>query len=622
MQLTYPGVYVTEVPSSVRPISTVSTSIAAFVDRFATGEVDTAVQIFGMADFDRLYGGISANSPASYQIAQFFLNGGPSAWVVRVAPDATTASFVVAGSFTATAANAGAWGNAIRLSIEPVMDGTAVSTKLFNLTVARYASHDAVGMPIAAERYVGLSNDPANARFFSTVVNASSQLVRLTAVSASPALPAPTGTLGAQLGVITGIGDFDGKIFTAQYAAEPAVSVTLAVPASVKTSTDLRVLRGLVEAQLQQKAATSGSALARATVTLIGRALWIGLDQRAPGYKASNTITTTGAELQLTGTPSALEIPLGATTATAGTDADEPSAHDLIGDPSLHTGLYALDRADLFNILSLPQLSEMTTGEMTYGFSRALEYCQQRRAFFLIDPPSTVTTPPAVEQWVSDNASLIASADSAIYFPRIEIPDPANNFQLRSIGASGTVAGIYAKTDTDRGVWKAPAGIDAVMRGVANLDYPLSDGENGALNPQGIDCLRNFPVYGQVVWGARTLYGADARASEWKYIPIRRLALMIEESLFRGTKWVVFEPNDEPLWAKIRQNVGAFMTGLFRQGAFQGSTPDKAFFVKCDGETTTANDRNLGVVNIEVGFAPLKPAEFVVLKIQQIPDLT
>jgi hypothetical protein len=130
-----------------------------------------------------------------------------------------------------------------------------------------------------------------------------------------------------------------------------------------------------------------------------------------------------------------------------------------------------------------------------------------------------------------------------------------------------------------------------------------------------------FPVYGQVAWGARTLLGADVMASEWKYVPIRRLALMIEESLFRGTKWVVFEPNDEPLWAKIRQNVGAFMMGLFRQGAFQGGTPDKAFFVKCDGETTTANDRNLGIVNIEVGFAPLKPAEFVVLKIQQIPDI-
>ena len=119
-------------------------------------------------------------------------------------------------------------------------------------------------------------------------------------------------------------------------------------------------------------------------------------------------------------------------------------------------------------------------------------------------------------------------------------------------------------------------------------------------------------------WGARTLNGADVEASEWKYIPVRRFALFLEESLYRGTKWVVFEPNDEPLWSQIRLNVGAFMQSLFRQGAFQGLTPKDAYFVKCDGETTTQNDINNGIVNIVVGFAPLKPAEFVIIQIQQI----
>jgi phage tail sheath protein FI len=142
--------------------------------------------------------------------------------------------------------------------------------------------------------------------------------------------------------------------------------------------------------------------------------------------------------------------------------------------------------------------------------------------------------------------------------------------------------------------------------------------ENGELNPLGINCLRSMPAIGPVVWGSRTLKGDDRLASEWKYIPIRRLALYIEESLYRGTQWVVFEPNDEPLWAQIRLNVGAFMHNLFRQGAFQGSTPREAYFVKCDKETTTQNDRNLGIVNIVIGFAPLKPAEFVIIKIQQI----
>jgi phage tail sheath protein FI len=180
------------------------------------------------------------------------------------------------------------------------------------------------------------------------------------------------------------------------------------------------------------------------------------------------------------------------------------------------------------------------------------------------------------------------------------------------------MAGIFARTDATRGVWKAPAGIESTLRGVQGLGYELTDGENGVLNPVGINCLRNFPVIGRVAWGARTLRGADELADEWKYIPVRRLALMIEESLFRGTKWVVFEPNDEPLWAQIRLNVGAFMNNLFRQGAFQGTRARDAYLVKCDKETTTQNDIDRGRVNIFVGFAPLKPAEFVIIQIQQL----
>jgi len=167
-------------------------------------------------------------------------------------------------------------------------------------------------------------------------------------------------------------------------------------------------------------------------------------------------------------------------------------------------------------------------------------------------------------------------------------------------------------------VWKAPAGTEASLVGVSGMRTVLTNDENGVLNPKAVNCLRALPVYGTVLWGARTLRGNDEVGSEWKYIPVRRTALYIEESLFRALKWVVFEPNDEPLWAQIRLNVGAFMHDLFRQGAFQGRTPREAYFVKCDSETTTQNDINRGVVNILVGFAPLKPAEFVVLQIQQM----
>ena len=240
---------------------------------------------------------------------------------------------------------------------------------------------------------------------------------------------------------------------------------------------------------------------------------------------------------------------------------------------------------------------------------------------FLVDPlsdwdkPADAIAPTGVDGSVF---GLARSPNSALFFPRIISPDPLRDGQLEPFAPCGAMAGIMARTDASRGVWKAPAGIEATLSGVSDLTVNMTDHENGLLNPLGVNCLRSFPVIGRVSWGARTLEGADQLASEWKYIPIRRLALMMEESLFRGTKWVVFEPNDEPLWANIRLNVGAYMMSLFRQGAFQGTSPKDAFFVKCDAETTTQNDRNNGIVNIVVGFAPLKPAEFVVISIQQI----
>ncbi|MEM6353555.1 MAG: phage tail sheath C-terminal domain-containing protein, partial [Cyanobacteria bacterium P01_D01_bin.14] len=210
------------------------------------------------------------------------------------------------------------------------------------------------------------------------------------------------------------------------------------------------------------------------------------------------------------------------------------------------------------------------------------------------------------------------SKNSAVYFPMLVQPNSLRDNQMEEFSPVGAVAGIYARTDAQRGVWKAPAGTEATLVGVPKLEVSLTDAENGELNPLGLNCLRTLPAAGRVVWGARTLQGDDRLASEWKYVPVRRTALFIEESLYRGTQWAVFEPNDEPLWSQLRLNIGAFMQNLFRQGAFQGSTPQEAYLVKCDRETTTQNDINLGIVNVIVGFAPLKPAEFVILKIQQL----
>jgi len=237
----------------------------------------------------------------------------------------------------------------------------------------------------------------------------------------------------------------------------------------------------------------------------------------------------------------------------------------------------------------------------------------------LVDSPSSWTHPANVTNSGTGVDSLgLRDENSALYYPRLTIADPLQENRTIDFAPGGAIAGVIARTDAQRGVWKAPAGTEATLAGVADVDYRLTDGEQGQLNPLGVNGLRVFPVVGSVVWGARTLKGADRLASEWKYLPVRRLALFLEESLFRGTQWVVFEPNDEPLWSQIRLNVGAFMNNLFRQGAFQGSSPRDAYLVKCDKETTTQNDIDLGVVNIVVGFAPLKPAEFVVLKIQQL----
>ena len=286
------------------------------------------------------------------------------------------------------------------------------------------------------------------------------------------------------------------------------------------------------------------------------------------------------------------------------------------GKQNAKQGLYALRKADLFNILCIPPYLESGDVDNASLVAEAAVFCEEHRAMLLVDPPSTWVDKDTAKRGL--DALGTTSRNAAVFFPRLTQPDPLRDGQTADFAPCGAVAGIFARTDTNRGVWKAPAGLEATLVGVPKLSVPLTDAENGELNPLGINCLRAMPAAGRVVWGARTLEGDDRRASEWKYIPVRRTALFIEESLYRGTQWAVFEPNDEPLWAQIRLNLGAFMQNLFRQGAFQGKTPQEAYFVKCDKETTTQNDINLGVVNVVVGFAPLKPAEFVVIAIQQI----
>ncbi len=304
-----------------------------------------------------------------------------------------------------------------------------------------------------------------------------------------------------------------------------------------------------------------------------------------------------------------------------GDDGSAPQYAEYLGSESAQTGFHALDPVDLFNLMVIPEDEEVDGTTLASLWGPASTYCKSRRAFLLVDPPTAWTDSSSGRPTVTGDPSLIndmrisiEKGHSAVFYPRLQYNASGIT---KTIAPAGAIAGLMARTDANRGVFKAPAGIEAGLKNVLGVTVELTDAENGVLNKKGVNCIRVFPN-GLVNWGSRTLDGDDDFGSEWKYIPIRRLALMIEESLFRGTRWVVFEPNDEPLWAKIRMNLNAYMTSLFRQGAFQGSSPRDAFFVKCDAETTTQDDRNKGIVNIKVGFAPLKPAEFVVISIQQM----
>ena len=310
---------------------------------------------------------------------------------------------------------------------------------------------------------------------------------------------------------------------------------------------------------------------------------------------------------------------------SGGADSGSLVDSDYLGDPKTQIGLYALQKADLFTLMCIPP--DARDGDTSPAvYKAAMKYCHDRRAMLIVDPPVAwgKVAATAAANAISGFQTLgyagqgELARNAALYFPRVVKPDPLRENQPDVFPPSGIIAGIMARTDATRGVWKAPAGADAALSGIQGLQVNLNDGDNGQLNPLGINCLRNFRAYGNVAWGARTLRGSDQLADDYKYVPVRRLVLMIEETLYRSTQWAVFEPNDEPLWSQLRLNIGAFMHDLFRQGAFQGQSPKDAYFVRCDSTTTTQSDINKGIVNIMVGFAPLKPAEFVVIYIQQI----
>ena len=662
---TYPGVYIEEIPSGVRTITGVATSITAFVGRAQRGPTNKAATINNFSDFDRNFGGLWLGSNLGFAVRDFYLNGGSQAIIVRLFhslfadeaerakveaaanevagaaigavsvaaaktaanakrdeinnDDAKTAAEKQAAEAVATtinevadntakaeldkiagaaakkaapfakaklsvgavkleAANEGAWGANLRGAID--LDNIS-DPNLFNLTV-----RDA-GTGGSTERFLNLSVDSNSSRRADKVLAAESKLALWDGVW--PATPPDLANIRKAL-----------KDLDDAKKAQPPNPATIAQ------------MQDALWQLNQDKVTQAESKYARAKKALEDK---------------QNADPSADVSAEKTAVENARKAVEAATQAMA--DAVSDGSYLTINDflpPNSKTekkGMHALEQADLFNLLCIPPYKAPgeTLDVDVNLISAAGAYCEERRAMLIVDSPKDWKDKSAAKEKFTDvSADHVGtrSKNAALFFPRLKQPNPLSENQMEEFVPCGTVAGIFARTDTQRGVWKAPAGLDAGLVGTPALSVLLTDAENGELNPLGINCLRSFPVTGRVVWGSRTLRGADQLADEWKYIPVRRLALYIEESLFRGTQWVVFEPNDEPLWAQIRLNVGAFMNNLFRQGAFQGTTPREAYFVKCDKETTTQNDANLGVVNIVVGFAPLKPAEFVIIKIQQM----
>jgi phage tail sheath protein FI len=493
-QFTYPGVYVEELPSGVRTITGVATSIACFVGWAPKGPTDRAVRIGNFTEYVEAFGNIHPKSYLGYAVKHFFTNGGSDAYVLRVtsgSDDDNKKAECSVGGIVFEASSAGEWANFYGVKVTPNGPGDR-----FKLEVVEYASNrqgtiDKYKFQVV-ETFANLSSSPDDSRYAEEIVNdliSGSSLIRVKSLG-----PVSSGVPTSFSG---------GKVD---------------VPESID---DLKWLTTQIDKIIEENG--------------------------------------------------------------------------------------PLNRIDLFNLLCVPGL----TDEVSLG--RLSSFCDNRRALLLVDIENN--NPDKVQPPL-----LPSKNNAAAFYPWLRAPDDLSEGRLANFPTCGFIAGLIARTDATRGVWKAPAGIEATLVGVHSPVIALTDKENGALNVQGVNCIRRFQIHGNVSWGARTVDGHDEIGSEWKYISVKRTALFIDETLRRSTKWVVFEPNDEPLWSQIRLNIGSFLNDLFRQGAFQGRSPREAYFVKCDSETTTQSDINRGIVNITVGFAPLKPAEFVKINLTQIRD--
>lgn len=642
VQVSYPGVYVEEISSGVRPIEGVSTSTAAFIGITEKGPINKAKKISSWTEFETNYGSYLTGTYLPHSVFQFFNNGGRQCYVVRVAQDAQTADITIRNrapdpapeSIKISANSPGKWGNYLHLVIA---DGTDDPNNTFKIEVRM--SKEVAKVPDIAqvaplEVHDNLSMNPEDPNFIVKVLSSQSNLISAEVHKNNSTLMAgshrsgklestfslPSGTKKRKLRInINGdgyqeitlegeVGDLAGiarAIETTVRKLSPLKASTVPDPFSNFTCSVVDV-----DEENKKLVLTSGASGPTSTVKILNATI---PDENIASFLKLG-LTNDGSEIHgaaVRRPVNGITYQVGDDTVTGAVTAVTPGSDGTmpITDATYTAGFQLLNDKDDVNLICVPGIGSRTVVDagLNYCRNRPLQDC-----FFIGDMDSTDDTPDEAKEF--RNALTTPNSYGAIYFPWLKATDPTGRSSAPILlPPSGFVAGMYAQIDAKRGVWKAPAGTEAVIGGAVGLAVNLTDTQQGDLNKKAVNCLRQFPASGIVIWGARAL----SSDPEWKYIPVRRMAIFLRVSIYYGIQWAVFEPNDEELWSALRLNIGAFMMRLFRDGAFQGSTPSEAFFVKCDKETTTQADIDVGVVNILVGFAPLKPAEFVVVKITQ-----
>jgi len=618
---TYPGVYVQELESPSHTIIGVRTSVTAFIGLADIGPKDKAIMIHSFEDYARNFGGLSKESNMSYAVFQYYLNGGQDAIILALDDDPKKVVFSQRI-------------NGTNVYIDPVQqaDPSLSSGQNLILFEAKDPGNSGKDISIYIERntlnqdkvlynlyvkeniYKYLSKNSNDRIYTDNDARATKNNKEL--LSKSKWLKNSL-TLESFMNV-SFLPD-DSRYIKTILEDSSYIRIFNSLPSETFISTNLDSLPGLYHFTYLLEKNKDGEYIVKTEENNNKKKI---VD---PSSVESIEITEPTVP-PTTVTVNVLKISIPEVDLKGAVVNEDTLIKRMIPteqkDIENKKGIYALDDVDIFNILCIPPLKSDEIKLEWYV--KALSHLdnKKRRAIILVDPPTNwrLKSDPIDDSKGIDIPanSGIRHKNAAIFFPRIKASDPLQEGRIREFVPCGAIAGVIARTDGERGVWKAPAGMQAQISGITDLAVKLTDDENGDLNPLGINCMRVKPPFGIVVWGSRTLRGADQLTDQWKYLPVRRLALYIEESLYRGTQWVVFEPNDEPLWAQIRLNVGAFMQDLFIKGAFQGSNPKEAYLVKCDHDTTTQTDIDRGIVNIVVGFQPLKPAEFVILQIKQL----